>query len=411
MESYKSLQLAVFLSTRFNYRLLSIDNFNTGFSRDERLFMVNKDRQDYPIIRISAYTIDQQYQEMDLINNEYAKVMNILKIKDCKTLNFSISKDETFDLSGFHCVAINSNFISDESLNTTFPGISSCIYDVETKDQFMDMRKSMNELSRLEKERNKMTFKKIFSRNAPYVTYILIGLTLLSYILVNVLPFGTFMNTLILGANYKTLTVANHEIYRVITTNFINTDIVSLILDLFVVFIFGTSMETRFGHLKFAILFLLGGIYGNLLWAIFGTNMILIQGLSTCYYALFTIYVIDMIRTRAIFNSPFMMIIIGYSAYSLIASGVYMVIKIGSIIAGLLFYYLEIYWEDKSVRYSFIASMALMVLLMVFKLFTVDTVKPRNVEVDNAYIQAVDRIGLHSYAERTSRNIEEFYGD
>ncbi|MBR2809685.1 MAG: hypothetical protein IKE33_05675, partial [Erysipelotrichaceae bacterium] len=156
MESYKSLQLAVFLSTRFNYRLLSIDNFNTGFSRDERLFMVNKDRQDYPIIRISAYTIDQQYQEMDLINNEYAKVMNILKIKDCKTLNFSISKDETFDLSGFHCVAINSNFISDESLNTTFPGISSCIYDVETKDQFMDMRKSMNELSRLEKERNKM---------------------------------------------------------------------------------------------------------------------------------------------------------------------------------------------------------------------------------------------------------------
>ena len=111
-----------------------------------------------------------------------------------------------------------------------------------------------------EKKNKKMD--KIFSSKKPIITYILIALCIIMFI---VSGFGYKTDTLVLfGANYGPL-VKHGEIYRLITCMFLHAGIVHLGLNMYSLFIVGPRLEDFFGKWKYLLIYLISGISASLL--------------------------------------------------------------------------------------------------------------------------------------------------
>lgn len=67
------------------------------------------------------------------------------------------------------------------------------------------------------------------------------------------------------GAAYPPLITENREIYRLFTSMFLHFGIEHLINNMLVLFVLGSRLERVIGHLKFALIYLLGGLAGNLI--------------------------------------------------------------------------------------------------------------------------------------------------
>lgn len=67
------------------------------------------------------------------------------------------------------------------------------------------------------------------------------------------------------GAAYPPLIIENREIYRLFTSMFLHFGIENLINNMLVLFVLGSRLERVIGHLKFALIYLLGGLAGNLI--------------------------------------------------------------------------------------------------------------------------------------------------
>lgn len=67
------------------------------------------------------------------------------------------------------------------------------------------------------------------------------------------------------GAAYPPLIIENREIYRLFTSMFLHFGIEHLINNMLVLFVLGSRLERVIGHLKFALVYLLGGLAGNLI--------------------------------------------------------------------------------------------------------------------------------------------------
>lgn len=67
------------------------------------------------------------------------------------------------------------------------------------------------------------------------------------------------------GAAYPPLIIENREIYRLFTSMFLHFGIEHLINNMLVLFVLGSRLERVIGHLKFALIYLLGGLAGNLI--------------------------------------------------------------------------------------------------------------------------------------------------
>lgn len=67
------------------------------------------------------------------------------------------------------------------------------------------------------------------------------------------------------GAAYPPLIIENREIYRLFTSMFLHFGIEHLINNMLVLFVLGSRLERVIDHLKFALVYLLGGLAGNLI--------------------------------------------------------------------------------------------------------------------------------------------------
>ncbi len=97
----------------------------------------------------------------------------------------------------------------------------------------------------------------------PYVTYTLLGVTVLVYLLqlAGQYWFGGDI-LLYLGVKYGAL-IRQGEVWRLITPVFLHGSIWHIAFNMYALFNFGRGLESRYGHLRFAALYFLGGFAGN----------------------------------------------------------------------------------------------------------------------------------------------------
>jgi rhomboid protease GluP len=134
-------------------------------------------------------------------------------------------------------------------------------------------------------------------RSAPYVTYVIIGITVAIFVLQQVtdLPIILFIksNNLIRAG----------EVWRLLTPMLLHGSLAHIGFNMYALLSFGTGLERYFGHGRFLLLYILGAFAGNV--ASFLLTKADSLGASTAIFGLLGAEAVFLIQNRKVFPGRF----------------------------------------------------------------------------------------------------------
>lgn len=235
---------------------------------------------DYKIIRIvSNYIHNDEQFDFDIF-----KTKQIAKKIRKKTFSFKMKTLSIFVNLGDNVKTLNENNYSFQNIDcigvqnindlskyrfviSEFPEI---VNDTKfSEDGFALFAKLTSDINNKSTEDAKKA-EDIFSKKIPYITYGLILINIVVFILMYVFGKGS-ENTQTLvdfGANYPPY-IKNGEYYRLITSGFLHIGILHLLCNMYSLFVIGSQLESFFGKVKYLIIYLGSIIFGNLMSMLF----------------------------------------------------------------------------------------------------------------------------------------------
>lgn len=299
---------------------------------------------DIKIIRLNINYIHNNEQ----LNNDLRKVDAIRKnikkktyIFKMKVLNILIDCGENVTIGNTEDIeSVEVKKISDikknKFVNEYFPDLKDKINS--KKSNVIDMFKMTEELNdKTVKDDKKMS--KLFKNGIPIITYILIFLNILIFILMlSPAIYNDFIN---LFANYY-INIQNGEIYRLITSIFLHGNSVHLFFNMYALYIIGPEIERYYGTLKFLLIYLMSGIIGSLFSAVLTTSASI--GASGAIFGLFGSLLYFGFNYRATLDSylkgQIIPLILINLLVGLIVPGIDVAAHVGGLIGGFLISYM-----------------------------------------------------------------------
>lgn len=139
--------------------------------------------------------------------------------------------------------------------------------------------------------------------SAPYVTYTIIGITVVFYVLQLLSTFTFGRDILILyGARINEAILAG-ELWRFLTPALLHGSLPHIAFNMYALLSFGTGLERHFGHGRFLLLYLLGAFAGNVASFLFSPGYSV--GASTAIFGLLGAEAIFLIQNRKVFPGHF----------------------------------------------------------------------------------------------------------
>ena len=295
----------------------------------------------YRIIRINSNYIHNEEQ----YKFDEAKIRNIMAQIKKKTLSLKINT-LNINLNVSDRVKIESEKNIDNVLvkdideikknseiNKIFPKMKNDLYQGKNSlDLLLNVTNDINKKT----ETDNKKYEKIFSPKKIFMTYIVISLCILMYIITVIMGINT-KNLLILGANNISL-LKQGQIYRLITYGFLHGSIIHLISNMYSLHIIGSQVENNLDKKRFLIIYFISMITGGCLSALFNDGISIgasgaIFGLlgAILYFGFhFRLYLSEALRTRII---PVIVLnlIIGFAV-----PGIDIACHIGGLIGGYL---------------------------------------------------------------------------
>ena len=235
------------------------------------IWLENMDK-DYKIVRIVSNYIHND----DQLDFDIFKTVQISKQIKQKVLSFKLNvlnlyvnlgdnvHIDNFNNSNMECLNINDikDFNKYTNILEVYPNINKEEDTLEGMDLFIKLSTDINQKT----ERDARMNDKVFEQKKPIVTYILLAINILVFILMYVIGNGsTDVGTLYaFGANYAPAVQAG-EYWRLITSAFLHIGLVHLLCNMYSLYIIGPQLESFFGRTKYIIIYLGGAIIGNLL--------------------------------------------------------------------------------------------------------------------------------------------------
>lgn len=140
-------------------------------------------------------------------------------------------------------------------------------------------------------------------QSAPYVTYTIIAITVIFYILQLVSESTLGTDILVLyGARINEAILAG-ELWRFITPALLHGSVPHIAFNMYALFSFGTGLERHFGHGRFFLLYVLGAFTGNVASFLFSTGYSV--GASTAVFGLLGAEAIFLYQNRKLFAGQF----------------------------------------------------------------------------------------------------------
>jgi len=148
-------------------------------------------------------------------------------------------------------------------------------------------------------------------QSAPYVTYVIIGVTVVFYILqiASVIVFGypsassTNIDWLeLFGARINDFIRAG-QVWRLLTPALLHGSIPHIFFNMYALFSLGTSLERYFGHSRFFVLYVLGAFAGNVSSFLFTDGYSV--GASTAIFGLIGAEGVFLYQNRKLFADRF----------------------------------------------------------------------------------------------------------
>ena len=295
----------------------------------------------YRIIRINSNYIhnEEQYKYDEF------KIKNIMRQIKKKTLSFKVNT-LNINLNVADRVKVESEknidnvFVKDideikknKEINEVFPNMKNDLY--QSKNSLDLLLNVTNDINKKTETDNKK-YEKIFSRKKILITYIIIAICILMYIITVLMGLNN-MNLLILGANNIEL-LKHGQIYRLITYGFLHGSIIHLISNMYCLYVIGSQVENNLDKKRFLTIYFISMITGGLLSALFNDGISIgasgaIFGLlgALLYFGFhFRLYLSEALKTRII-PVIILNLIIGFAV-----PGIDVACHIGGLIGGFL---------------------------------------------------------------------------
>lgn len=327
------MSLINYFITEKNYNPMIIHGLN------DEIWLENLN-EDYKIVRIVSHHIHNKEQ----LDFDKFKLSRIVKQVKKKTLSFKVKVLSIYtDLEDDKILSNDDIYINKEEdinnpkLTNVFPNIvEKTKVDENGLEYFIKVTDNINQKN----ESKSKIAEKIFSFKKPIVTYSLIFICILVFILMYVLGNGSTDNytLLVFGANVDTLT-KNGDYYRLFTSMFLHIGILHLLCNMYSLYIIGKEVENVFGKVKYLIIYLLSGIAGSILSLAFNHNTICagasgaIFGLlgALLYFGYYYRAYLGATLTRSIIPVIVLNLIIGFTS-----SGIDNAAHIGGLVGGIL---------------------------------------------------------------------------
>ena len=330
------MNLVHYFVTEKNYNPVVVHGIN------DEIWLENMD-SDYKIVRIISRYIHNDEQ---LGFNRFRSKQITKKLR-LKTLSFKMNvlsiyvnigeNVHTLEEDDGNNISIFVKKIQDVKKNpailSVFPDIiEKTRHDEDGLELLFKITTDINDSN--EKKNAKM--EKIFSPKTPLVTYILIALCVIMFIISG----GGYdtRKLLIYGANSGLLVKAG-QYYRLITCMFLHAGIMHIVLNMYSLFIIGPRVEDFFGRWKYILIYLLSGISASLLSVGLNGNVISV-GASGAIFGLFGALVYFGYTYRgyigAMVRSQIVPIVIYNLFMGLIIPGIDMWGHVGGLVGGLM---------------------------------------------------------------------------
>lgn len=327
------MSLINYFITEKNYNPMIIHGLN------DEIWLENLN-EDYKIVRIVSHHIHNKEQ----LDFDKFKLSRIVKQVKKKTLSFKVKVLSIYtDLEDDKILSNDDIYINKEEdinnpkLTNVFPNIvEKTKVDENGLEYFIKVTDNINQKN----ESKSKIAEKIFSFKKPIVTYSLIFICILVFILMYVLGNGSTDNytLLVFGANVDTLT-KNGDYYRLFTSMFLHIGILHLLCNMYSLYIIGKEVENVFGKVKYLIIYLLSGIAGSILSLAFNHNTICagasgaIFGLlgALLYFGYYYRTYLGATLTRSIIPVIVLNLVIGFTS-----SGIDNAAHIGGLVGGIL---------------------------------------------------------------------------
>lgn len=249
---------------------------------------------DYKIIRINSHYIHNNEQlELDMKKTKHI-IKNIKKKVfsfNMKAINILVNYGDNVELKSdteyenIKCVGIKDvlDISKHKLLLENFPTIEKTKnYKEKGMELFMKLTSDINK----QNETYTNQADDIFRPKKPIMTFLLIGINAVMFLLTILLNGLNDLNILMnLGAIEK-WHVLNGDYYRLITSAFLHGGIIHFIFNNYALYIIGPQIESFFGKAKFITIYLISAIIGNLLSLTFNAPGIVGVGASGAIFGL-----------------------------------------------------------------------------------------------------------------------------
>ena len=345
------MNLTHYFITEKNYNPVVVHGIN------DEIWLENMN-SDYKIIRIvSKYIHNNEQLKFDRFRSKqiikklrqktFSFKMNVINIYvDLGENVTNLSEIDNKDISVF---ISKMSDIKKSVMGKMFPDIiEKTKHDEKGVEYLLKITDEINATN----ERKSKRMEKIFSSKRPVVTYVLIALCVIMFM---VSSGGTDVMKLVqFGANYGPL-VKDGEIYRLVTSMFLHGGMVHIVCNMYSLYVIGPKAEDFYGKWKFLVIYILSGISGGLLSVAMNDNVVSI-GASGAIFGLFGALIYMGYNHRNYLGSMVRSQIIPIVIYNLLIgffiSGIDMWGHIGGLIGGLVISYIVGTIDNKEYNFS-----------------------------------------------------------
>ncbi|HCI77567.1 MAG: rhomboid family intramembrane serine protease [Bacilli bacterium] len=355
------MNLINYFITEENYKPMIIHGIN------DEIWLENLDNN-YKIVRIVSHHIHNKEQ----LDFDKFKLSKIVKQVKRKTLSFKVKVLSIYTDIEDEKILNNDDVLITKEKDINNPKLVSAFPDIVEKtnrkeDGLEYFIKVTDNINKKNEKRNKIA-EKIFSYKQPIVTYIIMAICIILFILMELSGGSTNSQTLLkYGANLDVL-VKNGEYYRLFTCIFLHIGIMHLLCNMYSLYIIGREVENLFGKIKYIIIFILSGIFGSIMSLAFTHNTIsagasgAIFGLlgALLYFGMhYRTYLGEAIK-RSIIPIIVVNLIIGF-----FAEGIDLAAHIGGLVGGILLA-MMVGVPDKSKTKDIINGTILTIIYLIF---------------------------------------------
>lgn len=222
--------------------------------------------EEYEIVRIVSNYIHNDEQ----LNTDLFRTKQIVKKIKRKTFSFKMNTLSLFVNLGDSVNMNNINYSNIDCANLksikdiknytfiteNYPTITN---EINSKEKGMELFMKITEDINKKNIETSNKAEDVFSKKTPYITYILIFINILFYVL-SIIS-NSFYNSMVLNPSK----ILNGEYYRLLSCIFMHGGIIHLLCNMYCLYVIGPQVESFFGKIKYIVIYLLSGIIGSLM--------------------------------------------------------------------------------------------------------------------------------------------------